>query len=83
MTLSVRIPEKVEEELAEYCAKHRITKSEAVKRALEKLLDESGAPPDVYKASARFRGHDKRPADIARHSKRLLREHFRNRGSLG
>lgn len=83
MTLSVRIPHKVEEELAEYCAKHRITKSEAVKRALEQLLDKTGAPPNVYKSSAKFRGHDKRPGDIARHTKRLLREHFRNRESLG
>jgi len=83
MTLSVRIPDKVEQELAEYCAKHRITKSEAVKQALEKLLGEPGAPPNAYKASARFRGHDKRSGDIARHTKRLLREHFRNRGSLG
>lgn len=83
MTLSVRIPDKVEQELAEYCAKHRITKSEVVKQALNKLLGEPGSPPNAYKASARFRGHDKRPGDIARHTKRLLREHFRNRGSLG
>jgi predicted DNA-binding protein len=83
MTLSVRIPDKVEQELAEYCVKHRLTKSEAVKQALEKLLDESGTPPNAYKASAKYRGHDKRPGDIARHTKRLLHEHFRNRGSLG
>jgi hypothetical protein len=83
MTLSVRIPYKVEQELAEYCTKHRITKSEAVKRALEQLLDKTSEPTNVYKASAKFRGHDKRPGDIARHTKRLLREHFRNRGSLG
>jgi Arc/MetJ-type ribon-helix-helix transcriptional regulator len=83
MTLSVRLPDRVEEELAEYCAKHRVSKSEAVKRALEKLLEEPGAPPDVYKASAAYRGHDKRPGDIARHTKRLLRERFRDRGSLG
>lgn len=83
MTLSVRIPDKVEQELAEYCTRHRITKSEAVKRALEQLLDKTGEPPDAYKASAKFRGHDKRPGDIARHTKRLLREHFRHRGSLG
>lgn len=38
MTLTVRLPQRVEHELAEYCAKHRITKSEAVKLALEELL---------------------------------------------
>jgi hypothetical protein len=83
MTLSVRIPDKVEQELAEYCTKHRISKSEAVKRALEQLLSTPSDKPamDVY--AKRFRGSDKRPGDIARHTKRLLRERFRNKSSLG
>lgn len=83
MTLSVRIPDKVEQELAEYCARHRITKSEAVKRALEQLLSKTSDKPamDVY--ARRFMGSDKRPGDIARHTKRLLREHFRNKSSVG
>jgi hypothetical protein len=83
MTLSVRIPDKVEQELAEYCTRHRITKSEAVKRALEQLLSRAGDKPamDVY--AKKFRGSDKRPGDIARHTKRLLRERFRNKTSLG
>ena len=38
MTLTVRLPQRVEQELAEYCAKRRLTKSEAVKLALEELL---------------------------------------------
>src|SRR5258708_8931476 len=38
MTLTVRLPLRVEQELAEYCVKRRISKSEAVKRALEELL---------------------------------------------
>ncbi|MBI3373616.1 MAG: hypothetical protein HY017_17970 [Betaproteobacteria bacterium] len=38
MTLTVRLPPRVEQELAEYCVKHRLTKSEAVQRALEELL---------------------------------------------
>lgn len=83
MTLSVRIPDKVEQELAEYCTRHRISKSEAVKRALEQLLSKTGNKPamDVY--ARRFMGSDKRPGDIARHTKRLLREHFRNKSSVG
>lgn len=74
MTLSVRIPDKVEQELAEYCAKHRVTKSEAVKQALEQLLSKATDKPalDVY--AKKFRGSDKRPGDVARHTKRLLRE---------
>ena len=82
MMLSVRLPDRVEQELAEYCAKRRITRSEAVKQALEQLFDACGTAPDTYKASARFRGHDKRPGGIARHTKRLLRGHFRSRGPL-
>jgi Arc/MetJ-type ribon-helix-helix transcriptional regulator len=38
VTLTVRLPDRVEQDLAEYCVRHRITKSEAVKRALRDLL---------------------------------------------
>ena len=38
MTPTVRLPQRVEQDLAEYCAKRRLTKSEAVKLALEELL---------------------------------------------
>ena len=34
LTVTVRLPPRVEQELAEYCAKRRLTKSEAVKQAL-------------------------------------------------
>ena len=30
MTLTVRLPDRIEQELAEYCVKHRLTKSDAV-----------------------------------------------------
>ena len=38
MTLTVRLPHRVEQDLAEYCAAHGVSKSDAVKRALEDLL---------------------------------------------
>ncbi len=38
MTLTVRLPNRVEQDLAEYCVTHGVSKSEAVKRALEELL---------------------------------------------
>jgi hypothetical protein len=38
MTLIVRLPRRVQQELAEYCATRRLTRSEAVKLAPEKLL---------------------------------------------
>lgn len=83
MPISVRLPPRVEQKLADYCVSHNVTKSEAVKRALEHLFDRSGAPSDAYQASAGFRGSDKAAGDVARHSKRLLRQRFRNRTSLG
>ena len=83
MPISVRLPLRVEQRLAEYCVAHELTKSQAVKLALELLAEHSGPQPDAYRSSARFRGCDKSPGDVARHSKRLLREYFRNKTSLG
>ena len=83
MPISVRLPPRVEQKLADYCVSHKVTKSEAVKRALERLCQQTGSPTNLYRASARFRGSDKTPGDVARHSKRLLREYFRNKTSLG
>ncbi len=79
MAISVRLPPRVEQRLAAYCVTHKISKSEAVKRALEVLLDESGPPADLYKASARFRSSDDTAGDVARDSKRLLRERVAGR----
>lgn len=40
MTLSVRIPPRVEQALAEYCVEHDTTRSEVVQRLLEIFLVE-------------------------------------------
>jgi hypothetical protein len=61
--------------------KHRVSRSEAVKRALAQLFKgtQSDAPVlDVY--ARKFAGSDERPGDVARHSKRLLRERFGLKG---
>ena len=79
MPISVRLPPRVEQQLAEYCAHTRLSKSEAVKRALECLFEQEGAPVAATAAARRFVGSDSRPGDVARHSKRLLREHFRGK----
>ena len=79
MTLTVRLPDRVEQELAEYCVKHRLTKSEAVKRALQELLATGAGKPTPYDLGKDLFGPhtDAAPAeDVARNSKRLLREHF-------
>ena len=77
MTLTVRLPERVEQDLAEYCVAHGVSKSEAVKRALEELLQ----TPAKGKAEANhpFVGSDPGSGDVARHTKRLLRERFRGK----
>lgn len=83
MTLTVRLPERVEQELAEYCIKYRLSKSEAVKLALDKLLTASAGKPSPYDLGKDLFGPhtDATPTeDIARNSKRLLREHFRGKG---
>ena len=81
MTLTVRLPPRVEQELAEYCVKRRISKSEAVKQALEELL----RPRETDAEGLRhpFIGCDTRQGDIARHTKRLLRERFRGKRARG
>jgi hypothetical protein len=82
MTLTVRLPPRVEQDLAEYCVKRRITKSEAVKQALLDLLSANAGKPSAYDLGKDLFGpHTDAPPteDIARHSGRLLREHFRGR----
>ena len=82
MTLTVRLPGRVEQDLADYCVKHRVTKSEAVKHALEELLAASAGKPTAYDLGKDLFGPhtDAAPAeDVAKNSKRLLREHFRGK----
>lgn len=79
MAISVRLPPRVEQQLAAYCAHAKLTKSEAVKRALERLFLEESPPATGNPAAERFVGSDKRPGDVARNTKRLLRETFRGK----
>jgi len=76
MTLTVRLPEKLEQDLADYCATHRVTRSEAVKRALAELLEPPA--PEQAKLSHPFIGCDKGDGtDVSGNIKRHLRERFR------
>ena len=77
MPISVRLPQRVKQQLADYCISHKVTKSEAVKRALEGLFQDFDSHKSAYEVGKRFMGSDKRPGDVARHAKRLLRERFR------
>ena len=79
MTLTVRLPERIEQELAEYCVKRRLTKSEAVKRALEELLRRHAA--GVPASDHPFIGGDKGDgSDVSGNIKAALRARFRKRG---
>lgn len=77
MTLTVRLPPRVEQELAEYCAKRRLSKSEAVKRALEELLR---ASEEARSSRHPFIGGDKGDgSDVSGNIKAVLRTRFRRR----
>ena len=78
MTLTVRLPPRVEEALEAYCVSRRITKSDAVKQALERLLAQgrnNSSPYDLGRAG--FGADRTAQRDVARNIKRLLRERFR------
>jgi len=81
MTLTVRLPARVERDLVEYCIKRRISKSEAVKQALDELLADKPDAASAYELGKDLFGPhtDTTPTeDVARHTKRLLRDRFRN-----
>jgi hypothetical protein len=78
MTLTVRLPPRVEQDLAEYCVKRHITKSEAVKQALEGLL--RIPDPGTHPARHPFIGGDKGDgSDVSGNIKAALRARFRRR----
>lgn len=74
MPVSVRLPPRIEQKLADYCVTNKVTKSEAVKLALEGLLEKKPVPLSQDPLFRKFIGSDPRPGDIARHTKRLLRQ---------
>ena len=51
-TLTARIPPRVEQKLAEYCARQGITRTEAVVRALDAYLDRQTGGGDAYALAA-------------------------------
>lgn len=79
MPLSVRLPPRVEQKLADYCALHGVSKSDAVRRAVEQMFERSAGEASAYELGRRFMGSDRRAGDVARRTKRLLRERFRGK----
>ena len=76
MTLTVRLPDKLEQQLAEYCATNHVSRSEAVKRALADLL--KPAAPGKSSLDHPFIGGDKGDgSDVSGNIKAALRARFR------
>ena len=79
MTLTVRLPERVEQKLADYCVQRRISKSQAVKQALEELLGRPESDPADHDHP--FVGGDKGDgSDVSGNIKSSLRSRFRKNG---
>lgn len=76
MTLTVRLPDRVEQELAEYCVKHGVSKSAAVKEALQALLRVRSE--DEHGLNHPFIGGDQGDgSDVSGNIKAALRARFR------
>lgn len=76
MTLTVRLPDRVEQDLAEYCVTHGVSKSEAVKRALQELL----RAPEADNQGHPFIGCDQGDgSDVSGTIKAALRARFRKK----
>jgi hypothetical protein len=51
-TINARIPPRIEQKLAEYCANKGVTRSDAVISALEEYLDRSSCGSSAYSLAA-------------------------------
>ena len=80
MPISVRLPLGVEQKLADYCVSHKVTKSDAVKQALENMLEtsiQSLSPYELGKDIFERDGDLSPKEDLARHSKTFARDRVR------
>lgn len=51
-TVNARIPPRLEQRLAEYCARQGVTRSAAVLRALEQYLDQAAGGENAFALAA-------------------------------
>ena len=76
-TINARLPDRVEQKLAEYCAKRGVKRTEALVRALDHYLDQETGGANAYSLAADLippRGVKDVQADNAR---MLARKAFR------
>ncbi|MCF7996699.1 hypothetical protein U5801_25985 [Lamprobacter modestohalophilus] len=78
MTHSIRLPTSLEERLATYCRTRGLSEDQAIEQAIRQLLGET-LESTPYDLGVRGFGADQtHSGDIARNSKRRLRERFRD-----
>ena len=78
MTLSIHLPQPMEQALNSYCANHAISKDQAIEQALDQFLSAQDQTPNAYELGKAGFGADQTHAgNIARNSKQLLRLKFR------
>lgn len=79
MSLSIQLPDNLEQQLIIYCQQHQLSKNETVRLALERLLTTANKPLTPYELGKDGFGSDQtHEGDIAQHTKDLLKARFTN-----
>lgn len=77
MSLSVQLPDKLEQQLSVYCQEHHLSINETIRLALEHLLTTEQPALSPYQLGKDGFGADQtHEGDIAQHSKELLKARF-------
>ena len=77
MSLSINLPDNLEQQLIIYCQQHKLSKNETIRLALERLLITTEKPLTPYELGKDGFGADQtHEGDIAQHTKTLLKARF-------
>ena len=75
MSLSIQLPDNLEQQLIIYCQQHQLSKNETIRLALERLLISTNKPLTPYELGKDGFGSDQtHEGDIAQYTKDLLRK---------
>ncbi len=78
-TLSIHLPDNLEQQLSIYCEQNHRSKSEAILFALENLFSTTKKPATPYELGKDGFGSDEtHEGDIAQNSKTFLKARFKN-----
>lgn len=77
MSLSIQLPNNLEQQLNLYCQQHQISINETIRLALERLLTTTNKPLSPYELGKEGFGADQtHEGDIAQNTKKLLKARF-------